>query len=148
MNHVLVIVVVVTLAIAGCSKRSNEERRPTSSLHKATAYAVALHAATAIKAEVYDVTETHSMEPILFGNIYVLAEPVRIAQVKVGDIILWRKTPGQIPRLHQVYSNTGIRLGVAGANNFSNDNSLTYFITDEDLVGRYVGQILFDPATR
>ncbi len=146
--NALRILLVMALALAGCSKRDNEGRRPTSSLHKATAYAVALHAAAAIKAQVYEVTETHSMEPILFGNIYVLAEPVQIAGVKVGDIILWRKMPGQIPRLHQVYSNNGIRLGVAGANNYSNDNTESSFITDADLVGRYVGHVVFDPATR
>lgn len=148
MNHFLVIVIIAALAIAGCAKRSNEERRPTSSRPKATAFLAANAAASVMGATVYSVAETHSMEPVLYGNTYVLVEPVRIAAVKVGDIILWRKSPVVPPIIHQVYSTNGLRLGVAGVNNFRSDNSDTTFITDADLVGRYVGQIVFDPSTR
>lgn len=88
------------------------------------------------------------MEPVIFGNAIVLAERVRIQNVRKGDIILWRKGLLQAPRLHQVYSNNGIRLGVRGVNNLQSDNTDSYFITDDDLVGRYVAQIVFDPAKR
>lgn len=144
-----VVAVMALLLLFGCGKTPNEERRPTSSLNSSLALLMAQAACSASPGLVpYSVAETHSMEPVIFGNAIVLAERVRIQNVRKGDIILWRKGLLQAPRLHQVYSNNGIRLGVRGVNNLQSDNTDSYFITDDDLVGRYVAQIVFDPAKR
>jgi hypothetical protein len=131
--------------VAACSKQPNEDRRPTSSLSRGVATALAYAAQRAHPSlTVHSVSETHSMEPVIYGNVIALAEPARIGAIVKGDIILWGNGTQPV-RMHQVYSNDGIRLGVRGVNNLTSDNSDTHFITDTDLIGRYVGHFVFDP---
>lgn len=140
------LVIATALILAGCGKTPNEQKRPSSSLTREGATRLASRVVASLPSlSFYSVTETHSMEPVIYGNSIVLTEPVSIADVQVGDIILWRKGAIQVPRMHQVYSTDGIRLGVRGVNNLRSDNTDSSFITDSDLVGRYVGHLVFHP---
>lgn len=83
------------------------------------------------------------MEPIIWGNCYIIAEKVRIEDIKAGDIILYRR--GNKVILHTCVGNHGGRLTMKGYNNFAGDNDANFFITEDEVVGRYVGHIVFDP---
>lgn len=88
------------------------------------------------------------MEPILWGNFYIVAEKVKVSDIKIGDIILYRLSPDGPIILHTCVGNSGGRLVLKGYNNFDNDNSanVNRFITEENVVGRYVGCVVFDPT--
>lgn len=134
-------------ALIGCrpTSNTNEIWRPKSSLSKAEAYVAAVTLASAIPdSQVYSVAETHSMEPILWGNIFVVAEKVEVEDVKVGDILIWRRSDGLLV-IHTCIGTTGTRLTIKGYNNFTGDNQANKFITRTELVGRYVGHVVFDP---
>jgi signal peptidase I len=139
------------LLLVGCTPKKpeiafDEQWRPKSSLSRAQALTAANMMAFSIPdSKVYAVAETHSMEPILWGNIYVVVEPVKIVNVQRGDIILWRNMPESIPIIHTCIHNSGTRLTIKGYNNFQGDNQENKFITESNLVGRYVGHVVFDP---
>lgn len=122
----------------------DETWRSKSSLSHSQAKVAADHAAaTIVGARVWSVEETHSMEPIIWGNCYIIAEPVKVTDIKVGDIILYRRGGKVI--LHTCIGNVGGRLTMKGYNNFGPDKQPNFFITGEDVMGRYVGQVIFDP---
>lgn len=148
------LLLLVCLILVGCgpteSKKStqfNEQWRPKSSLSKTQALVSASFLSSTIPdSQVYAVAETHSMEPILWGNMFVVVEKVKIADVQRGDIILWKKTPDGTPIIHTCIHNSGTRLTIKGYNNFAGDNKANQFITESNLVGRYVGHVVFDPT--
>lgn len=147
------LLILACLILAGCgpteSKKSTqftEQWRPKSSLSKTQALVSASFLSSTIPdSQVYAVAETHSMEPILWGNMYVVVESVKIADIRRGDIILWRKTPESQSIIHTCIHNSGTRLTIKGYNNFSGDNQANQFITESNLVGRYIGHVVFDP---
>jgi hypothetical protein len=141
---------ILCLLFAGCAPRPNDQKRPTSSLTKVEAVRMAdtlcrIHAGLGWA----EVTETHSMEPVVYGNFIIVYESVRIKDVKGGDIVMHSGAARNGHSiLHQVYSNNGVRLGVAGVNNTANDNTDTHFLTDSDIDGRWIASIAFDPTKR
>ncbi len=121
--------------------------RPKSSLSRARALAAANALASTIPgSKVYSIQETHSMEPILWGNFFLVAEKVSVSDIKRGDIVLYKR--GSKIILHTCIGNSAGRLTMKGYNNFDSDNSASpnNFITEEDVVGRYVGCVVFDPT--
>lgn len=122
----------------------NQVWRPKSSLSRAQAEKLAWIAARSIGGAAYSVEETHSMEPIIWGNAYLIVEKVSISDIRPGDIILFRR--GSLIIVHTCIGNHGGRLTMKGYNNFDGDNQSSQFITQDEVVGRYVGQIVFDPT--
>ena len=125
----------------------DEVWRPKSSLPRWQAEFLANKVASLIPgARYYPIQETHSMEPILWGNCFIIVETkVKIGDIKRGDILVYRHPLTKILTLHTCIGNHGGRLTMKGYNNFDTDNHENVFITETDVVGRYVGHIVFDP---
>lgn len=144
----------VLFVLTGCAPKDSvapngtssydETWRAKSSLSRAQAFAAATTLSTVIAdSKVWSVQETHSMEPIIWGNCYLVAEPVKVEDIRPGDIILYKR--GSKVILHTCVGNSAGRLTMKGYNNFDGDNQPNQFITQDEVVGRYVGQIVFDP---
>jgi hypothetical protein len=128
----LVLVIGVVMAMRGGSTRWG---RPTSGLSEVAAMGIA--AKTGLR---YLRGHGPSNEPVIWGNTIVLYEPVGIKQVRVGDFIIYRRGSGGLV-MHQCIANDGVRLILKGANNGKADLP----VTEDELVGRYVGLIIYDP---
>lgn len=87
------------------------------------------------------------MEPILWGNFYIVAEKVKVVDIQVGDIILYWNQNKTMIILHTCLGNSAGRLTLKGYNNYISDNQANpnRFVTEEDVVGRLVATIVFDP---
>jgi signal peptidase len=85
---------------------------------------------------------SHSMEPLINQGDVVLAGPVEPDQVKVGDIVLYELGNGR-QVLHRVVeitkSEDGKRLFITRGDNNNTEDLRP--VTDEQIVGRYVGRV-------
>lgn len=80
-------------------------------------------------AQVFDVEPTGSMEPTLDGNSLVVAEPCRLEDLAVGDIVVRRMAVGDV--VHRVIAVAPVR--TRGDANGAADAGA---VAEADLLGR------------
>lgn len=93
--------------------------------------------------DVYPVQPTGSMEPTINGNSLLLVRPIRFADLRKGDVIVFRAPKDGYLVVHRIWgiSSGGSVLITRGDNNKSND---PWFVTEKLVVGLVVGVIRND----
>lgn len=121
------------LALAGCSKAPEAA---SASIPRADAQRAARAVALVTGGQVCSVAPTGSMRPTFDANALLVTEPVTVARVGVGDIVV-RKS-GSLLIVHRVVRIEGGTLVTRGDANPADDPG---FVTDSDLSGRVVAII-------
>lgn len=100
----LVLISVLVLALAGCSKREDHKPTPTSSMTHAEALDAARSwAFRKIERRSYSaVAPTGSMLPVLGSNCILLLERVEPYELRVGDIALYTNNEGNGTICHRI----------------------------------------------
>ena len=94
--------------------------------------ALAKMTATTIGGAVYTVAPTGSMKPTLDESSVVTVEKIAFAELRQGDIVIYRSLTGT-PIIHRLYEQHGDRWLVLGDNNASIDRES---VTSANLLGR------------
>lgn len=122
--------VLAALFLSGCT--STAPVAPQSNLSRENALAMAQRTADAMGGRVFTIAPTGSMKPTLDENSVVAVETVDFAQLRQGDIVIYRDAAG-VPIVHRLYQQTGVRWIVLGDNNPAVDHEA---VTPANLVGR------------
>lgn len=116
--------------LSGCTTPSPVA--PQSNLSRESALAMAQRTADAMGGRVFTIAPTGSMKPTLDENSVVAVESVFFAQLRQGDIVIYRDASG-VPIVHRLYQQTGTSWLVLGDNNTAVDHEA---VTPANLVGR------------
>ncbi len=118
----------------GCatSASSSAGVAPRSSVSRDHALSLARLTATAVGGEVYTIAATGSMKPTLDESSVVTVEKVPFADLRKGDIIIYRSASGG-PVIHRLYHKNGDKWLVLGDNNPTIDREA---VTSANLLGR------------
>jgi signal peptidase I len=120
------------LALAtGCST-TGQTSAPRSSVSREHALTLANITAQTVGGEVFTIAPTGSMKPTLDESSVVAVEKVPFAQLRQGDIVIYRSGSGA-PIIHRLYEQHGNRWLVLGDNNGSIDREA---VTEANFVGR------------
>lgn len=117
----------------GCSTAPTPgTEAPRSSVSRDHAVSLAQIAASNVGGQVFTVAASGSMKPTLDENSIVTIETVPFAELRKGDIIIYRNRQG-VPIIHRLYEETNGRWLVLGDNNAALDREA---VTADNIVGR------------
>ncbi len=112
---------------------------PTSSLARGTALQAAYGSNLFVKGSVIkSVAATGSMEPVLSEHSYLLLEPARFEDLKVGDIVTYIHPAVSQPVTHRLIGKRGDAFIAKGDHNTDSDN---VWVTKENYQMRVYGII-------
>ena len=134
--------VLAALFLSGCT--SPTPVAPQSNLSRENALAMAQRTADAMGGRVFTIAPTGSMKPTLDENSVVAVESVYFAQLRQGDIVIYRDAAG-VPIVHRLYQQAGTRWLVLGDNNSAVDHEA---VTPANLVGRVCAIFYTAPGTQ
>jgi signal peptidase I len=120
------------LMSGGCATSRTASIAPRSNVSREHALTLAQLAANAVGGEVFTVSATGSMKPTLDEGSVITIERVQFAQLRKGDIVIYRNASGT-PVVHRLYECTNGRWLVLGDNNPSVDRES---VNATNLVGR------------
>lgn len=122
----------VLAMLSGCSTAPQASSAPRSSVSRDHALSLANLTARTVGGEVFTVAATGSMKPTLDESSVVTIERVSFAELRRGDIIIYKSSAG-VPIIHRLYEQHGERWLVLGDNNSTID---TEAVTSRNFVGR------------
>lgn len=125
-----IFLLIFTLTIVGCNR---QPAATSSSLNRAQSERVASAASILVPGTVYRIAPTGSMEPVLNGNSYVVAEKCSIRDISVGDIVAYTRPDGKHIVHRVIYVGTELR--TRGDANKADDPDA---VTNSNLLGRVV----------
>ena len=128
------LLLVALVALSGCSERPAQA--PSSSLPAQDARNAAKTVALLVRGQVCTIAPTGSMRPTFDEHAVVVTEPVRLADVRVGDIVV-RRDAGLLI-VHRVVRVEGGQLVTRGDANPADDPGS---VGDAQLAGRVVAII-------
>ena len=134
--------VLAALFLSGCT--SPAPVAPQSNLSRESALAMAQRTADAMGGRVFTIAPTGSMKPTLDENSVVAVETVYFAQLRQGDIVIYRDAAG-VPIVHRLYQQAGTRWLVLGDNNSAVDHEA---VTPANLLGRVCAIFYTAPGTQ
>lgn len=105
---------------------------PRSSVSRDHALSLAQLTANAVGGQVYTVAPTGSMKPTLDESSVVTVEKIGFAELRRGDIVIYRSVTGA-PVIHRLYQQSGDRWLVLGDNNPAIDREA---VCSANLLGR------------
>jgi len=123
---------VAALFSGGCATSRTASIAPRSNVSREHALSLAQATANVVGGEVFTVSATGSMKPTLDEGSVVTIERVQFAQLRKGDIVIYRNASGT-PVVHRLYDCTNGRWLVLGDNNPSVDRES---VDATNLVGR------------
>ena len=123
--------VVCALLVTGCSSPSPSSA-PRSNVSREHALSLARMTANTVGGQVFTVAPTGSMKPTLDESSVVTVEQVPFAELRKGDIVIYRSGNGS-PIIHRLFEQHGSRWLVLGDNNGTVDREA---VTEHNLVGR------------
>lgn len=125
---------VLVLGLSGCSSANNlpAHNAPRSNMARDNALALARVTAAAVGGEVFAVSRTGSMKPVLDECSIVAVEHTPFERLQVGDIVIYR-TPTGTPIIHRLYAKQTEGWLVLGDNNATIDPEA---VTKGNFVGR------------
>lgn len=135
------IALALLLALSGCSDKP-AATAPSSSLPSQDARNAAKAVALVAKGQVCSIAPTGSMIPTFDDRALVVMEPVKLAEVHVGDIVVRRDSTRLI--VHRVVRIEGGQLVTRGDANPSDDPG---FVGEDQLAGRVVAVIFSRSAS-
>ena len=117
----------------GCATTgSTASVAPRSSVSRDHALALAQLTANAVGGQVFTVAPTGSMKPTLDESSVVTVEKVAFAELRRGDIVIYRSLGGS-PVIHRLYEQSGDSWLVLGDNNTAIDRES---VRPANLLGR------------
>jgi signal peptidase I len=123
----------LVIVLAGCTTNSNVAfAAPRSTVTRAKALNLAKQVAESIDGRVYAVAPSGSMLPTLDEGSIVTVEKVTLAELKRGDIVIYRNSSGMVV-IHRLYERHENRWFVLGDNNPSIDRDT---VSSQNLIGR------------
>lgn len=124
--------IVATATFTGCSTVPEAGTAPRSSVSREHALSLAQITASTVGGQVFTIAATGSMKPTLDESSVVTAEKVPFAQLRRGDIIIYRSAAG-FPIIHRLYEQHGESWLVLGDNNGAVDREA---VTPDNFMGR------------
>lgn len=120
--------------LSGCSSVLGPSMgtAPRSSVSREHALSLAQMTAATVGGQVFTVAPTGSMKPTLDESSVVTVERVVFAELRAGDIVIYRNSNG-LAIIHRLYEQHGQSWLVLGDNNGSVDREA---VTSHNLVGR------------
>ncbi len=136
---------VAALLLSGCTTSAPVVMTaPQSNLSRACAVQMAQRTAEAAGGNVFMVAPTGSMKPTLDENSVVAVERVFFAQLRHGDIVIYRSASGQ-PIVHRLHAQIQNNWQVLGDNNSAVDREL---VTPANLLGRVCAIFYTSPGSQ
>ena len=135
----VVCAVAVCLVLSGCSPKRLDPPTLTYDTPLLTELSAKAHAATA-KGTVYNVMDTHSMEPTLWGGDFIVVVPAPYGELKLGQIITYRadwQPPGAPPVTHRLVKKDSLGWVLSGDNNARSEPQ--WRVTSKNYIGLVVG---------
>jgi len=137
--------VAVALILSGCTTSAPVAMTaPQSNLSRASAVQMAQRTAEAAGGNVFMVAPTGSMKPTLDENSVVAVERVFFAQLRQGDIVIYRSAAGQ-PIVHRLRAQVQNNWQVLGDNNSAVDREM---VTPANLLGRVCAIFYTSPGSQ
>lgn len=137
------LVLIIGISLCGAHADVLKERAPTSPLSEVKAIRLAKKFVQDTD-YVYFRGQGRSNEPTLYDNSIVIIMPCKIKDVKVDDFVMYVNDDG-VRVMHRCVLKENGRIVTKGDNNSEPDSTV---ITDENLIGAYITQVIFDPAQR
>lgn len=119
------------LAFGGCAS-TGPTSAPRSAVSRENALTLAQLTANTVGGQVFTVAPTGSMKPTLDESSVVAVEKVAFAELRQGDIVIYRSVSG-FPIVHRLYQQHGDSWLVLGDNNGTIDREA---VTAANFVGR------------
>lgn len=134
----IVAALAICVALVGCGPKRLDPPLLTYDTPLLTKLSAVAHASSA-NARYYEVADTHSMEPTLWGGDYIVVSSVPYDELKVGQIITYQADwlpPTAPPVTHRLVMKTGLGWVLSGDNNARSEPQ--WRVTSKNYIGLVV----------